>query len=314
MLDIPKSFFQEENRLGFYVSESMKKNWAVQLTMISEILEIADRHGIKVWMDYGSLLGAVRHHGFIPWDDDVDICVMRKDFLPLIQHLQKELPPYRVIESAYTDLTSSDPKAVVISRKIVDIGNDPAEKEITDLNYGFTCKSFIDLYPMDYVPEDPKLWDTIKNLSQVIEGLGYRMDEYISSGEFESYLSQIEELTGMKAPRDGNLLNSIWIMADKVSSMTTKKESNKVIWYPDIVNKNIQPRPVSLYSKTLFIEFEMLKVPIPCGYDAILRSVYGDKYYVPVKSTAVHDYPHFANQERVILSYSQIGQLGDIFL
>lgn len=315
MLDIPKSFFEEENRLGFYIPEAMKKNWAVQLTMLDEILEIAGKHGIKVWLDYGSLLGAVRHHGYVPWDDDVDISVMRKDYLPLLQYLQKELPSCREVKSIHTSSDWNQPKAVIHSRDSLDIGIDPEEAKITKEQFGFPCQTFIDVYPLDFVPSDPKLWETVRNLYLVAHDLALDMDTYIATGEFEDYLSQLESLTGMHIKKDENIRTSLWKAAERISTMVKKNEAAGVAWYPDVATSSVPPlRPLSCYSKTLYIDYELLRAPIPYGYDAILKSVYGERYYVPVKGTAIHDYPHYAYQEKVILSFSQSGQLGDIFL
>lgn len=61
----------------------------------AELLHILDKlfskHGITYWMDYGTLLGAVRHHGFIPWDDDMDISLPRKDYIEVTTNLRSEL-------------------------------------------------------------------------------------------------------------------------------------------------------------------------------------------------------------------------------
>ena len=66
-----------------------------QLKMV-EILEAIDdickRHDIKWWLCYGTMLGAVRHNGFIPWDDDCDIAMMREDYERFMKVAQKELP------------------------------------------------------------------------------------------------------------------------------------------------------------------------------------------------------------------------------
>ena len=77
-----------------------------QLRML-EILVVVDKickkHNISYWLDGGTCLGAVRHKGFIPWDDDVDIAVMRKDYYKLCAVLKKELPDNLVFQNKTTD-------------------------------------------------------------------------------------------------------------------------------------------------------------------------------------------------------------------
>lgn len=69
-----------EAREGFYVSSIMKRAWAAQIEMLQDIDEVCQQNNICYFADWGTLLGAVRHRGFIPWDDDLDICMLRKDF------------------------------------------------------------------------------------------------------------------------------------------------------------------------------------------------------------------------------------------
>ena len=62
------------------------------LEIVKAVDEVCRRHDIHYWIDAGTLLGAVRHKGFIPWDDDVDIAVMREEYGKLRDCLMKELP------------------------------------------------------------------------------------------------------------------------------------------------------------------------------------------------------------------------------
>lgn len=81
----------------------LRKAQLCMLGILVEIDKICRRHNIPYWLDSGTLLGAVRHGGFIPWDDDMDICVLRKDYTILCKWLQEELPEYFILENSKTD-------------------------------------------------------------------------------------------------------------------------------------------------------------------------------------------------------------------
>ena len=69
----------------------MKKIWKIELAMLEDVERICKEHGLTWFMVHGSLLGAVRHKGFIPWDDDIDIAMPRKDYNKFLKYARKEL-------------------------------------------------------------------------------------------------------------------------------------------------------------------------------------------------------------------------------
>ena len=80
-LEFEPSFFEPETRNSFYIEPMMKNAWAAQLELLDLIGEICRTYDIKYFVDWGTLLGAVRHHGYIPWDDDADIGMLRGDYI-----------------------------------------------------------------------------------------------------------------------------------------------------------------------------------------------------------------------------------------
>ena len=81
----------------------LRKAQMRMLDMLIEIDKVCRRHNIPYWIDFGTLLGAVRHKGFIPWDDDVDLCVLQQDYNILRECLIKELPSQFVFQDTTTD-------------------------------------------------------------------------------------------------------------------------------------------------------------------------------------------------------------------
>ena len=70
---------------------TLRKAQLIMLDMLIEFDAICKKHQLQYWLDSGTLLGAVRHQGFIPWDDDIDICMERNDYQKFIQICSQEL-------------------------------------------------------------------------------------------------------------------------------------------------------------------------------------------------------------------------------
>ena len=79
-LDIPTQYFFDEVRDGFYVNGMMKRAWAAQLEILADFDELCTKYGLRYMADWGTLLGTVRHGGYIPWDDDFDVGMPREDY------------------------------------------------------------------------------------------------------------------------------------------------------------------------------------------------------------------------------------------
>ena len=145
-LEFPEDFFREEIRDGYKVSEKMKKVWAVELDLLNKLLEVCQKYELKCFADAGTLLGAVRHKGFIPWDDDIDVVMFREDYEKLRAVAQEEFKEPYFFQCAYSDdnyirghaqLRNSDTTAFLyreVRRKV-------------ERNYGI----FIDIFILDGV-------------------------------------------------------------------------------------------------------------------------------------------------------------------
>ena len=136
--------FHEESRGGYVVTVGMKKVWEVQMQLMRKLLEVCARHGLKVWIDGGSLLGAVREKGYIPWDDDIDMIMMRPDYDRLIEHAAEWLPePYEMV------CAENDDVYPLPFAKIQDADTTLIER----MHLKYLGGIYIDVFPIDGVPE-----------------------------------------------------------------------------------------------------------------------------------------------------------------
>lgn len=85
---LPESFFRPETICDFYVDENRKKIWAIEIDLLIQFDKVCREIGVGYHVSFGGLLGIVRHGGFIPWDDDLDVCMFREDYDKLISSCQ----------------------------------------------------------------------------------------------------------------------------------------------------------------------------------------------------------------------------------
>ena len=130
--------FSHYNAEGTQLRRAQNK----MLDILKIVSEICDKNGIPYWLEGGTLLGAVRHKGFIPWDDDLDICVLRKDMHRLKKCLIKELPSDYEFLDRFTKWNYARLYAKVCDKK-----SNVVEPDRNGIEYGV----FIDIFPVERV-------------------------------------------------------------------------------------------------------------------------------------------------------------------
>lgn len=147
-IDLPEHFLEGETRDGYYVSPEMKKLWAVEIDILFQIMAICERHDIRWFVEGGTLLGAVRHKGFIPWDDDIDIDMFREDYEKFIKYAKTELEyPY------FLQTYETEPKSMYGHAKIRNAQTSAFLKFEFENQLDFNQGVFVDIFPLDKVPD-----------------------------------------------------------------------------------------------------------------------------------------------------------------
>lgn len=280
----------EEIRNGFLVSEKRKAVWNVELCLLKRLDEVCKKYNLRYWLDGGSLLGAIRHNGFIPWDDDIDVVMPRKDYDKLSEISKLEFCyPY-----FYQDIYSENIYPGIHS-KIRDCRTTAISKNwlFNDINHGI----FIDIFPMDGVPDSKQEFD-------VLAKIAYKKAKTIRFYyEYERVLSLNPKVRKNLNERKMISRKSIGSGLDYVNAF--REYENMFKQYDYETSKNVAPiaftletrRQVSLdhacYMDTIYLDFEKLSVPIPIGYDAILRTYYGSDYMTPKQGSIFNSTIYF---------------------
>lgn len=305
MIDFPQDFFLEETRENFIIDSTMKTVWAAELEVLNEIAKICSAHHLTWYMAYGSLLGAVRHQGFIPWDDDIDIWIPRKDYQLFLQVAGQELPTgYRLrsplLEDGYPEFQSCVTNSDSIS----------IEPERLKKFHGCPFVVSIDVFPLDDLPmEDDALQFA---LFQTVRQAALMVKEGRKDTAVEEILQLIEKQCDVTIGREylqtdapdqiqEELISGLWGLANEIAAWHTTGEAEEVCMYLDYFKYGKKYQNAWFGNPDRLI-YEGMYVPVPQNYDAILRIIYGD-YMVRRRNAAAHDYPFYKKQLEQLRKY-----------
>ena len=290
MLTFEKDYFLGETRNDFYIEPMMKCAWAAELEVLETVRQICEAHGIKYFAAYGTLLGAVRHKGFIPWDDDIDIMMFREDYDRFLSIASVELPnEYRI----YTPYNTEDHKtAFAFLANAASVSYSPKRLQAF---HGFPYIAGIDIMPLDILPDTSVERNAFFLLFNIIMSCCLKWEE--QTEEVMESLSEIEELCHTAIDRTGNIPHQLCLLADHISQCYKDSESPYVscVTYAAPANRTLLRE---WYADCTWMPFENTEIPVPNGYDRILTTIFGD-YMTPV-FWAPHDYPFYKAQEEKV--------------
>lgn len=300
-----EAFFEGEEREGFYIEPMMKRAWAAQLEVLQQIDDICKRNNIEYFADGGTLLGAIRHGGYIPWDDDLDIVMKRPDYERFFKIAEKELPQgYKLLHYAkYSGWRG------VISR-VVNSVEIPLKDERLQQFHGFPWVAGVDIFPIDYLPVDKSEEGMMLDLFRAVSMLAHTWDKDEISEEKEmseeekmKSLGEVETYCNIKFTQDKSYSQQLWTLADRISAMywdTGAKAKEAAIIYI-LVDRPEVRIPVACYESTVRVPFENTTIPVPVSSEQILIAYYGEDYMTPKQGLADHEYPFYRKQQKVVL-------------
>ena len=293
LLQFPDSYFLGEERDGFYVQPLMKRAWAAQLEVLEQIRRVCKKGGIRFFSDFGTTLGAVRHNGFIPWDDDLDITMFREDLMKFIRLAKKELPKGYMVINCH-DYPDYD-------HVIVRVTNGDRIRIDGDYLRDFHGCPFavgLDIFPLDYIPKDPGEREVQIELLQLVQSCMSLQNgfEDPTEEEKEEMLQKVETFLNTKIDRDKNITQQLTSLIDFLSGMYGPDDSDLcgIAFRQTYLPESAVVHRVSCYQEVIRHPFEITTIPVPGGYDELMRQEFGD--YMTPKRYPAHDYPFYRNQ------------------
>lgn len=240
---------------------------AIQLKLLQEISEFCNKNDITYFLAYGTLIGAIRHKGFIPWDDDIDIAMPRNDYEHFVRTFNDAYPFSKVVDM------HNNKKYGFAFAKVHDTRTIVFETQYAQDCFGV----YVDVFPLD----------GIKGESQIYKSLKLRKLLHTKKANYTQRKLSKKII---------NFIGKIVLLPYSVHSLLKLVEKNATLYPFGTTPKCaciVEPFgtkeivDTSIFSSAIDGEFEGKKYKIPIGYDKWLRSIYGDYMQLPPKEKRV---------------------------
>ncbi len=282
------SFYEDEIRCDYIVPSMIKRSWGAQLQILDDLESACKKAGLNICAEWGTLLGTIRHGGFIPWDDDMDVCMSRKDYNYLIDHYSSILPDnYSVVSFR------SNPDFKQMLCRVVSSDHYRFDPGYMHRYSGLPVALGIDVFPLDFLSGDEEFEAAregrVRLVYEAVNEIAYYGTSPVA---IENRLRQIEAEYGTKIDRGGDVLLQLRLLLEKSFGEVGESDARYVTLYPIWLDNHSYKFPVEYYSGSISMPFEYTSINVPVCYDAILRKKYGEHYMEQVRSGGAHDYPY----------------------
>ena len=274
-------FIKPEIRAGWEVSTDIKKVWTIQLDLIKVFDNICKLNNLRWYPMWGTLLGVIRHKGYIPWDDDVDIVMPRPDYDKFVEICNNYITePYYL----QTTLTDSECFYMWVSLR----NSDTTGNRKTCLSKKQNNGIGIDIMPLDGCQDTIWKYKLSRIPVRVITVLANTYVNDFNNGLVARCLRRVLRTIGFNYKK-------VYQIAEKWNRKYSVEVYNKMAFraHADPLTKVIQRDmwDKSDFETTIDMPFEYIQIPVPIGYDKILKQIYGHYMEFPPldKRAAKHD-------------------------
>ena len=293
-MEFPIDFFLDEVREGFFIPAMMKRAWAAELEILVEIDRICEKYKLRYFIDYGNLLGAIRHKGFIPWDDDIDIMMMRKDYEIFAEVANAELPKELVFRSPEDDSGNYELFSSVQHRAML-ISTDAIGKY-----HNYLYGAGVDIFPYDYLAKDP---NKEKQREDILKSLCILASFPSIKGENQAVLQEeakkVKKHYGIDLSHSSDYRKTVLNLLNDCFTEFNQESGTKIAYLLDLVLYKEQGKGIfeeQWYSEQSYLDFEFLALPVPKDYRKVISEKY-DHYEQIKKAGGAHDYPLYRKME-----------------
>lgn len=264
----------------------------IQLDMLKNLINICENHGLKYYLIGGSCLGAVRHGGFIPWDDDIDVGMPREDYSQFFKIAKSELP-----SNLFFQTFDTDPEYPNMFGKIRNCNTTYIESSVKNFNINHGV--YIDVFPLDMTPNMLFVRKVINFMIKICHISVSRCFYSESSKNASCFKRLAKKMIWIVLP---NIKKSI-LYREKLARLSNSSGGKYVANFGGAWgDKEVMPSRV--FGQGQKIMFEGIEVIIPENYNEYLTRLYGDYMTPPPPEKRIgHHYYEIADMEKSYREY-----------